>query len=103
MNCSSVSQRRRRTTSSRIIAMCAAGPPKAIVPSLRKSQATSLIGGRLGGMAADHKPCPSLLPILVVLGPAVTTAYFVGIHLAGLGPAARGLAPRPSGALPRPV
>src|SRR5262245_66267319 len=55
INCASLSQRRRRTTSSRIIAMCAAGPPTAIVPSLRKSAATSFTGGRLAVMAGDAK------------------------------------------------
>ena len=40
-NSSRVSHPRRRTTSSSIIAMCAAGPPKPIVPSLRKSRARS--------------------------------------------------------------
>src|SRR2546425_4998221 len=98
MNCSSVSQRRRRTTSSRIIAMCAAGPPKAIVPSLRKSQATSLIGGRLAGMADDTKRYHRLQLILGVLGLAVTIVYFVLILLVGLGPPRPGGAARLSGA-----
>ena len=40
-NRSRVSQPRLRTTSSSIMAMCAAGPPKAIVPSFRKRRATS--------------------------------------------------------------
>ncbi|WP_246159316.1 hypothetical protein [Catellatospora sichuanensis] len=40
-NRSSVTHRRRRTISSRIIAVCAAGPPNAIKPSLRNSNATS--------------------------------------------------------------
>src|SRR6266581_3594581 len=85
-NCSSLSQRRRRTTSSRIMAMCAAGPPKAIVPSLRKSQATSRIGGRLAGMAEDAKRYHRLQLILGMLGLTVTGAYFVVILFAGLGP-----------------
>src|SRR5882724_6292409 len=85
-NCSSLSQRRRRTTSSRIMAMCAAGPPKAIVPSLRKSQATSRIGGRLAGMAEDAKRYHRLQLILGMLGLAVTGAYFVIMLFAGLGP-----------------
>src|SRR5919106_6299770 len=38
----SLSHPRRRTTSSRIIAMCAAGPPKAMQPNLKKRPATSL-------------------------------------------------------------
>src|SRR5262249_61266190 len=84
--CSSLSQRRRRTPSSRIMAMCAAGPPKAIVPSLRKSQATSRIGGRLAGMAEDAKHYHRLQLILGMLGLAVTGAYFVVILFAGLGP-----------------
>ena len=37
-NSSRVSQRRRGTTSSSIIAICAAGPPNAVVPSRRKSR-----------------------------------------------------------------
>jgi DNA-binding NtrC family response regulator len=41
VKCSSVSQLRRPTTSSRIMAMCAAGPPNAVAPSLRKSRASS--------------------------------------------------------------
>src|SRR5262245_12322942 len=41
MNWSRDSQRRRRTTSSSIMAMCAAGPPKPMTPSLRKSHASS--------------------------------------------------------------
>ena len=40
-NCSRVSQPRRATASSSIIAMCAGGPPKAIVPSFRKSRVSS--------------------------------------------------------------
>src|ERR1041385_3520562 len=40
-NRSSLTQCRRRAISLCIIAICAAGPPKAIVPSLRKSFATS--------------------------------------------------------------
>ena len=44
-NSSCVSQPRSRTTSSSIIAMCAAGPPNAVQPSLRKSIATSRSGG----------------------------------------------------------
>jgi hypothetical protein len=40
-NFSSLSQRRRFTTSSRIIAMCAAGPPNAVAPSRRKSSPSS--------------------------------------------------------------
>src|SRR5438094_10513448 len=87
MNCSSVSQRRRRTTSSRIIAMCAAGPPKAIVPSLRKSAATSLIGGRLAGMAADATRYHRLQLILGLLGLGVNATFFAVILLVGLGPA----------------
>src|SRR2546428_282663 len=85
-NCSSLSQRRRRTTSSRIVAMCAAGPQRAIVPSLRKSQATSRIGGRLAGMAEDAKRSHRLQLIFGMLGLAVTGAYFVVILFAGLGP-----------------
>src|SRR5438093_6434782 len=41
MNFSCDSQPRRRTTSSSIMAMCAAGPPKPMVPSFRKSHASS--------------------------------------------------------------
>src|SRR6266446_3780945 len=41
MNFSCDSQPRRRTTSSSIMAMCAAGPPKPIVPSFKKSHASS--------------------------------------------------------------
>src|SRR6266508_154439 len=37
----SVNHLRRTTTSSCMIAICAAGPPKAVNPSLRKSPATS--------------------------------------------------------------
>src|SRR6266704_2241047 len=77
-NCSALSQRRRRTTSSRLMAMCAAGPPKAIVPSLRKSQATSRIGGRLAGMAEDAKRYHRLQLILGMLGLAVTGAIAIG-------------------------
>src|SRR3989442_1528839 len=99
MNCSSVSQRRRRTTSSRIIAMGGAGPPKAIVPSLRKGQATSLIGGRLAGMADDTKWSHRLQLILGVRGLAVRIVYFVVILLVGLGPAVAGWADDLSGAL----
>src|SRR5262245_12511385 len=99
INCSSLSQRRRRTTSSRIIAMCAAGPPKAIVPSLRKSQTTSRIGGRLAGMADDAKGYHRLQLILGVLGLALTIAYFVVILAAGLGSAVARWADGLSGAL----
>src|SRR5262252_4783165 len=98
-NCSSLSQRRRRTTSSRIIAMCAAGPPNAIVPSLRKSQATSLIGGRLAGMVDDAKGYHRLQLILGMLGLAVTIAYFAIILLVGVGPAVARWAAGLSGAL----
>ena len=35
---------RRRTTSSSIIAMCAAGPPNDVVPSLRKTRPNSASG-----------------------------------------------------------
>ena len=41
-NSSSVNHFRRLTTSSCMMAMCAAGPPKAVKPSLRKSAATSV-------------------------------------------------------------
>src|SRR5438552_1030903 len=41
MNFSCDNQPRRRTTSSSIRAMCAAGPPKPMVPSFRKSHASS--------------------------------------------------------------
>src|SRR5438874_4218363 len=40
-NACSLSHLRRRTTSCRINATCAAGPPKAITPSLRNNTATS--------------------------------------------------------------
>src|SRR5688500_16218027 len=40
-NSSRVIQRRLRTTSSSIIAMCAAGPPNAVVPNRRKRRARS--------------------------------------------------------------
>src|ERR1700691_4495484 len=43
-NFSRESHRRLRTSSSSIIAMCAAGPPKAVVPSRRKNKASSSIG-----------------------------------------------------------
>src|SRR5262249_56885221 len=63
------------------------GRRKAMGPGLRKSQATSLIGGRLAGMAGDAKGYHRLQLILGMLGLAVTIAYFVVILLVGLGPA----------------
>src|SRR5580698_9756342 len=43
-NSSGVSHWRRRTNSSSIIAMCAVGPPKAVVPRRRKASASSFSG-----------------------------------------------------------
>src|SRR3990172_6003579 len=43
-NCESLSHLRRFTTSSCMMARWAAGPPKAVAPSLRKRQATSVSG-----------------------------------------------------------
>src|SRR5262245_49416978 len=55
-NSSRESQRRRLTTSSSIIAMCAAGPPNEITPSLKKRSASCL-----------SEVCDSLLSAVSVL------------------------------------
>src|SRR5579863_2642786 len=55
-NCWSSSQPRRRTTSSRITAICAAGPPKAVAPSLRKSAARS--SKEVGAVSMTAIICP---------------------------------------------
>jgi len=64
----SLIQPRRRTSSSRIIAVCAAGPPNAIVPSLRDTNATSRTGR--GGK------CPSR-PAELIIGTEPTERDWV--------------------------
>src|SRR5579871_820747 len=61
-NRSELSQPRRRTTSLSMIAMCAAGPPKAVNPSRRKSRATSesVARGRGAGRGAHSTPSASI-------------------------------------------
>ena len=66
-NRSSVSQLRRWTSSWRIIAVCAAGPPKATTPSRRKTRATSRAGPN---PEAGRDP--------------VTTASFLPMRVAGI-------------------
>ena len=60
-NAASVSQPRRRTTCSRIIAMCAAGPPNDVAPRRKNKRASSprevrsARGGRSGSAMAARR------------------------------------------------